>query len=121
MVPSSPDPGGVLFRLMHGREGLCLSPEIGGQRTMAPRKLCFRGGFVYGCQGPEQKKAGADLSVDQPSMGEIRLEIASSTSSRALTVSREVKVVRLFSMARRRISTPAFTWAAEWGSRVLMR
>ena len=57
----------------------------------------------------------------QASMVEMRLEMASSTSNRAWTVSREVKVMTLFSMARRRISRPALIWAAELGSRVLTR
>ena len=39
----------------------------------------------------------------------------------ARTVSREVKVVTLFSIASRRSSTPAFRWAEELRSRVLTR
>ena len=45
--------------------------------------------------------------------------MASSTSRSARTVSSDVKVVTLFSIASRRISTPALTWALELGSRVL--
>lgn len=55
------------------------------------------------------------------SMVEIRLEIASSTSSSARTVSSDVKVVTLFSIARRRIMNPALTCAVEFLLRVLTR
>ena len=54
-------------------------------------------------------------------MVEILLEMASSTSTRARTVSSEVNVVTLFSMASRRISRPAVTCWTELGFRVLMR
>ena len=46
--------------------------------------------------------------------------VSSSTSSSTRTVSSEVKIVTLFSVAQRRMMTPSSRWRPLWMARVLM-
>ena len=59
-------------------------------------------------------------SLFHASMVETVRVVSSRTSRSTRTVSREVKMVTLFSVAQRRMITPSSRWVPLWTARVLM-
>ena len=88
-------------------------------------RRCDAGGVApqaQPCDGGGQRRVFRDgeKSLFHASIVDTVMVVSSSTSRSTRTVSSEVKMVTLFSVAQRRMMTPSSRWRPLWMARVLM-